>query len=230
MILANGLVRTLDPHAPTQRALAIAGERIAGGVGVHETALASPETVDLGGCVVVPGLTDARVRAGDDLDSLRRALKVAAARGVTAVHALDGLRLWAELDAARALTLRVWQLLTPAELAAAESLGLRTGFGSAFLRLGDGDAAADGVYGSGRPLAAIDPLAHLLAAVDRAEALAAMTVRPAALTGDARRRGRLLPGFAADLVVLDRYPLTGPGAEVVATMVAGRWVHNPPPW
>ena len=30
--------------------------RIAGGVGVHETALASPEVVDLGGRVVVPGL------------------------------------------------------------------------------------------------------------------------------------------------------------------------------
>ena len=43
MILANGLIRTLDPQVPTQRALAIAGEHVAGGVGVHETALASPE-------------------------------------------------------------------------------------------------------------------------------------------------------------------------------------------
>ena len=46
----------MDPQVPTQRALAIAGERIAGGVGVHETALASPEVVDLGGRVVLPGL------------------------------------------------------------------------------------------------------------------------------------------------------------------------------
>ena len=61
MILENGLVRTMDPQIPTQRALAIAGERIAGGVGVHETALASPEVVDLGGRVVVPGLSDAHV-------------------------------------------------------------------------------------------------------------------------------------------------------------------------
>ena len=61
MILQNGLVRTLEPTVPTQRALAIAGSRIAGGVGVHETALASPEVVDLGGLVVVPGLTDAHV-------------------------------------------------------------------------------------------------------------------------------------------------------------------------
>jgi len=61
MILANGLIRTLDPQVPTQRALAIAGEWIAGGVGVHETALASPETIDLGGRVVVPGFTDSHV-------------------------------------------------------------------------------------------------------------------------------------------------------------------------
>ena len=61
MILANGLIRTLDPQVPTQRALAIAGDKIAGGVGVHETALASPETLDLGGRVVVPGLTDSHV-------------------------------------------------------------------------------------------------------------------------------------------------------------------------
>ena len=61
MILENGLIRTLDPQVPTQRALAIAGEWVAGGVGVHETALASPEVVDLGGYVVVPGFTDSHV-------------------------------------------------------------------------------------------------------------------------------------------------------------------------
>ena len=61
MILENGLIRTMDPQLPTQRALAIAGERIAGGVGTHETALASPEVVDLGGRTVVPGFSDAHV-------------------------------------------------------------------------------------------------------------------------------------------------------------------------
>ncbi len=61
MIFQNGLIRTLDPQIPTQRALAIAGAHIAGGVGVHETALASPEVLDLGGRVVVPGFTDAHV-------------------------------------------------------------------------------------------------------------------------------------------------------------------------
>ena len=61
MILENGVIRTLDPLLPTIRALAIAGDRIAGGVGVHETALPSPETVDLGGRCVLPGFTDSHV-------------------------------------------------------------------------------------------------------------------------------------------------------------------------
>jgi predicted amidohydrolase YtcJ len=61
VILENGVIRTLDPTLPTARALAIAGDRIAGGVGTHETMLASPETVDLGGRCVVPGFTDAHV-------------------------------------------------------------------------------------------------------------------------------------------------------------------------
>jgi predicted amidohydrolase YtcJ len=61
VILRNGVIRTLDPSLPESRALAIAGDRIAGGVGVHETALASPETVDLGGRCVLPGFTDSHV-------------------------------------------------------------------------------------------------------------------------------------------------------------------------
>src|SRR5207253_8591896 len=61
MILENGTIRTLDPSLPLARSLAIAGERIAGGVGTHETALASPDIVDLGGRCVLPGFTDAHV-------------------------------------------------------------------------------------------------------------------------------------------------------------------------
>src|SRR3954466_8931076 len=61
VILENGLIRTLDPSLPTARALAVAGARIAGGVGVHETALASPDVVDLGGRCVLPGFNDAHV-------------------------------------------------------------------------------------------------------------------------------------------------------------------------
>ncbi|MHB8468368.1 MAG: amidohydrolase, partial [Gaiellaceae bacterium] len=61
MILENGIIRTLDPSLPVSRALPIAGEKVAGGVGVHETALASPEVVDLGGRTVLPGFTDSHV-------------------------------------------------------------------------------------------------------------------------------------------------------------------------
>jgi hypothetical protein len=61
MILRNGTIRTLDPSLPTVAALWIAGDRVAGGVGVHETALPSPDTVDLGGRCVLPGFTDSHV-------------------------------------------------------------------------------------------------------------------------------------------------------------------------
>ena len=105
--------------------------------------------------------------------------------------------------------------------------------------------------GSDAPVEELDPLAGIAAGVLRTiddrpawrpeqalrveQALHASTVAPAWLSGDERRRGRLLPGFLADLVVLDRDPVTCPpdelpSLEVVATMVGGRWVHNPPPW
>ena len=61
MILERGAIRTLDPALPTASALAIAGDRVAGGVGTHETALPGPERIDLGGRCVVPGFNDAHV-------------------------------------------------------------------------------------------------------------------------------------------------------------------------
>jgi hypothetical protein len=61
VILENGVVRTMAPTLPVVRALAIAGDRIAGGVGTHETALATPDRVDLGGRCVLPGLNDSHV-------------------------------------------------------------------------------------------------------------------------------------------------------------------------
>jgi predicted amidohydrolase YtcJ len=61
VILENGVVRTLDPSVPVSRALAVAGDRIAGGVGVHETALPSPDRFDLGGRCVLPAFTDSHV-------------------------------------------------------------------------------------------------------------------------------------------------------------------------
>jgi predicted amidohydrolase YtcJ len=65
--------------------------------------------------------------------------------------------------------------------------------------------------------------------------LLATTVGPAWLARDERRRGKLVPGHLADLVVLDRDPFEVPQEKlrevrVVATMLGGRWVHNPPPW
>ena len=507
MILENGLVRTLDPSLPTARALAIAGDRVAGGAGTHETALPSPDVVDLGGRCVLPGFTDAhvhfptwslsqrevrlegaaglgealeRVRAhprggswirgtgwrsaewaeqptaaaldavtgetpallwskdyhsvwlnsaalahadgnlqveggvverdgageptgilreesawqfrarfampseDEFVEATREGLRVAAGRGVVCVHDKDG---WlgapgifqrvAERDG---LTLRVWQSVPHESLPALETLGVHAGLGDDFLRIGylkafmdgtlgsqtawmlDGSGVAitsgeelaeivragaragwpvsvhaigdranrealdafeatrelwaplglrhrvehaqclapedvsrfaalgvacsvqfshapsdrdlaerfwadrlDGAYafrslldsgalvanGSDAPVEELDPLAGIRAGVLRSvderpawrpeqcltveEALVASTVGPAWLSGDERRRGKLLPGYLADLVVLSRDPLDCPPDEletiaVVATMVGGRWVHNPPPW
>jgi predicted amidohydrolase YtcJ len=105
--------------------------------------------------------------------------------------------------------------------------------------------------GSDAPIEELDPLAGIRAGVLRTlderpawhpeqaltveHALAASTVNPAWLAGDERRRGKLIPGYCADLVVLDRDPVDRapeelPDVRVVATMLAGSWVHNPPPW
>src|SRR3954466_3362499 len=51
----------MDHALPRAGALAIAGERVAGGVGTHEIALASPDVVDLGGRCILPGFNDAHV-------------------------------------------------------------------------------------------------------------------------------------------------------------------------
>jgi predicted amidohydrolase YtcJ len=113
------------------------------------------------------------------------------------------------------------------------------------------DAGAVVANGSDAPIEDLDPLAGIRAGVLRTlderppwhpeqavtveEALHATCVTPAWLAGDERRRGKLLPGFLADLVVLDRDPLTCPPeelaeVEVVATMAGGSWTHNSPPW
>jgi predicted amidohydrolase YtcJ len=113
------------------------------------------------------------------------------------------------------------------------------------------DSGALLANGSDAPVEELDPLAGIAAGVLRTidereawrpeealtveQAVHATCVTPAWLSGDERRRGRLLPGMLADLVVLDRDPLAIEPEElrevqVVATMVGGRWVHNPPPW
>ncbi len=86
------------------------------------------------------------------------------------------------------------------------------------------DAGVRLAGGSDAPVEELDPLAGLRAAaecgVGEEEALASFTLAPAWLEGAEGRRGRLRPGFDADLVVLD-------GERVAATMVAGRWVYGP---
>jgi predicted amidohydrolase YtcJ len=508
VILENGIVRTLDPSLPVARALAVAGGRVAGGVGVHETALASPEVVNLGGRCVLPGFNDAHVhfptwalaqrqvrleetrtieealdrlaaaartiepgqwlrglgwRSGDwdppteptkelldavtgdvptalmardyhslwvnsaalarakdvdlavpggvvevdghgeptgvlrensawhfrdtvsqasdaeFLDAMRAGVRLANSRGVTAVHDKDGwlgaLRLWQQLRDQGHLTLRVWQSLPAERVGELRALDVRSGFGDDWLRVGylkvfmdgtlgsqtalmtdgsgveittraeleeivrrgaeaglpvavhaigdrananaldafeatralweplglrhrvehaqclrpedvprfaelgvaasvqfshapsDRDLAErfwrdrlDGTYafkalldagtvlanGSDAPIEELDPLLGIRAGVRRTldgrepwhpeqavsvqAALEATCVAPAWLARDERRRGRLIPGQAADLVVLDRDPTEDLDAKVVATMAGGRWVHNPPPW
>ena len=507
MILENGVIRTLDPSLPLARALAIAGDLVAGGVGAHETALPSPDVVDLEGRCVVPGFTDSHVHfptwslaqkdvrldgvaslgealdrvrahprhgswirgtgwrsaeweaqptkealdevtgpvpaalwakdyhslwlnsaalelAGGDfdveggvverdeageptgvlreesawefraryaavpedewVDATREGLRIAASRGVTAIHDKDGWlgapRIFQRIAEREGLTLRVWQSVPHESLRALEELGLRSGIGDDFLRVGYVKAFMDGTLGSqtawmldgsgvvitsgeqlaeivragaragwpvsvhaigdranrealaafeatreewaplglrhrvehaqclapedvarfaalgvacsvqfshapsdrdlaerywgdrlegayafrslwdsgalvangsDAPVEELDPLAGIRAGVLRTidarpawrpeqcltveEALLATTVNPAWLTGDERRRGRLRPGYLADLVVLSRDPLECPpeeleSVEVVATMVGGRWVHNAPPW
>jgi predicted amidohydrolase YtcJ len=505
VILENGAIRTLDPALPLARALAIAGDRVAGGVGTHETALATPDVVDLGGRCVLPGFTDshvhfptwalaqrqvrlegtssldealARVRTGlaglfpgrwlrgqgwrsadwaeqptkealdavtgdvpaalvakdyhslwlnsaalarangdlhvsggvvevdergeptgvlreesawrfkeryvetsdeEYLDAMRAGLQLAASRGVTAVHDKDGWlpaipRLWQRLREEGQLTLRVWQSLPHDRLDRLADLGLGAGLGDDRLRLGylkvfmdgtlgsrtalmlDGSGVEitsrdelaeivrraaragwpvavhaigdlanrnaldafeetrpewqplglrqriehaqclapedlprfaelgvaasvqlshapsdrelaerfwaerlDGAYafrslwdsgalvanGSDAPIEELEPWAGICAGVLRdwrpeqaltvGQAIEATTVTPAWLTGDEHRRGKLLPGYVADLVVLDRDPFAIPleqlpEVQVVATMVGGRWTHNPPPW
>jgi predicted amidohydrolase YtcJ len=507
MILENGIVRTMDPSLPTARTLAVAGDRIAGGVGTHETALPTPDRVDLGGRCVLPAFTDShvhfptwslarrdvrldgatslaetleRVRAAprhgtwvrgtgwrdaawespptaaaldavtgeapaamwakdyhslwlnsaalaladgdlevvggvvehdpagqptgvlreeaawqfrerfvtvsedEWVEATRDGLKVACARGVGAVHDKDGwlgaARIYARIHERDGLNLRVWQSFPHEHVGRLEEVGLRSRIGDDYLRLGYLKAFMDGTLGSrtawlldgsgvqitggeelaeivragaragwpvavhaigdranrealdafeatrdewqplglrqriehaqclaaedvGRfaelgiacsvqfshapsdrdlaerfwpdrnehayayrslvdsgaivangsdaPVEDLDPLAGIAAGVLRTiddrpawhpeqaltveQALHASTVAPAWLAGDERRRGKLLPGYLADLVVLDRDPLAVAPEElrelrVVATMVGGRWVHNPPPW
>jgi len=113
------------------------------------------------------------------------------------------------------------------------------------------DSGALLVNGSDAPIEELDPLVGICAGVLRTldersawhpdqavtveQALQASTTNPAWLARDERRRGKLIPGHYADLVVLDRDPVTVapeelPDVQVVATMLGGVWVHNPPPW
>lgn len=111
------------------------------------------------------------------------------------------------------------------------------------------DAGARLANGSDAPVEALDPLAGLRAGVTRtlddrppwrpeqaldvASVLEATCVAPAWLAHEEHRRGRLAPGFDADLVVLSRDPFDCPADElasiaVEATMVGGEWTWVDP--
>jgi predicted amidohydrolase YtcJ len=108
------------------------------------------------------------------------------------------------------------------------------------------DAGARLVNGSDAPIEELDPLQGLVAGVCRTlderppwraeqavsvgEALNAICLEPVQLAHDEKRRGTLVPGKLADLVVLDRDPYTCSREElgdiaVLGTMVGGLWVH-----
>jgi predicted amidohydrolase YtcJ len=108
------------------------------------------------------------------------------------------------------------------------------------------DAGARLANGSDAPVEDLDPLAGIAAAVLRTRderpawrpeqaltveaALRATCVEPAWLARDELRRGTLAPGMLADLVVLDRDPVTIPVTQlphvrVLATLVGGRITH-----
>jgi predicted amidohydrolase YtcJ len=112
------------------------------------------------------------------------------------------------------------------------------------------DSGAHVVFGADPPIEELDPLAAIQAAVHRtmdgrepwhpeqripvADAIACHTAAAAYALGEERRRGCLLPGLEADLVVLDTDIVAQPElighAQVVATMLRGRWVYGRPPW
>jgi predicted amidohydrolase YtcJ len=86
------------------------------------------------------------------LEACRSGLRIAAARGVTAIHDKDGwlgaLELFQRLRQADELTLRVWQSIPADRLPQLRELGLRSRFGDDLLRAGYLKVFMDGTLGS----------------------------------------------------------------------------------
>jgi predicted amidohydrolase YtcJ len=86
------------------------------------------------------------------VDACRHGLAVAAERGVTAVHDKDGwmgaFEAFQRLHEDGELTLRVWQSLPVDRLGHLRAVGLRSGFGDDWLRVGYLKAFMDGTLGS----------------------------------------------------------------------------------
>jgi predicted amidohydrolase YtcJ len=86
------------------------------------------------------------------IEASREGLRVAASRGVTAIHDKDGwmgsFEAFQHLHARDALTLRVWQSQPADRLPELRAIGLRSGFGDDMLRLGYLKLFMDGTLGS----------------------------------------------------------------------------------
>ncbi len=86
------------------------------------------------------------------MEATREGLAVAASRGVVAIHDKDGWlgapAIFRRIAAEGGLTLRVWQSIPYERLPELESLGLRSGIGDDFLRIGYLKAFMDGTLGS----------------------------------------------------------------------------------
>src|SRR5205823_7146275 len=90
--------------------------------------------------------------ADEFVDAMRAGQKLASARGVTAIHDKDGwlgaLDLFQRLRATGSLQFRVWQSQPHERVDALRELGIRSGFGSPWLRIGYLKAFMDGTLGS----------------------------------------------------------------------------------
>jgi predicted amidohydrolase YtcJ len=86
------------------------------------------------------------------IEASREGLRVAASRGVTAIHDKDGwmgsFEVFQHLHARDELTLRVWQSQPADRLPELRAVGLRSGFGDDMLRLGYLKLFMDGTLGS----------------------------------------------------------------------------------
>jgi predicted amidohydrolase YtcJ len=92
-----------------------------------------------------------RPSASELRDAIRRALPVAAAAGLTGIHNFEDSRsreAFELLEAAHELTLRVYHGVPRGELRHARERGLRTGDGTAMLRIGPVKLFSDGALGS----------------------------------------------------------------------------------
>src|SRR5438067_2878448 len=89
---------------------------------------------------------------GEYVEAMRVGMKLAASRGVTAVHDKDGwlgaLRFWQRLEAEGPLGLRVWQSLPAEKADELADADIRSGLGGPYLRLGYLKAFMDGTLGS----------------------------------------------------------------------------------